>query len=139
MFPKRKSSISKCVECQKEIPGNQKYCSHSCQVKYRQQKYITEWKAGLKNGPMPIPRILRNYLIKEAGYKCQQCGFNKPNPSSNKSVLQVNHKDGNAFNQTPGNHEVLCPNCHAMTPTWGGLNHGKGRKTLHNLIKTKTN
>jgi hypothetical protein len=24
--------------------------------------------------------------------------------------------------------EILCPNCHSLTPTYGGLNRGKGRK-----------
>lgn len=32
--------------------------------------------------------------------------------------LELEHKDGNKQNNSRDNVELLCPNCHALTPTW---------------------
>jgi 5-methylcytosine-specific restriction endonuclease McrA len=43
--------------------------------------------------------------------------------------LELDHVDGNAGNNQIENLRVLCPNCHAQTPTAKGKNRGNGRKT----------
>lgn len=61
-------------------------------------------------------------LIKEnyKEYKCEICGINE---WQNKPiVLQLNHKDGNHFNNNIDNLEILCPNCHSQTDTFAGKN-----------------
>ena len=40
----------------------------------------------------------------------------------------MEHIDGNSENNNIENLELLCPNCHSLTPTFGALNKGKGRK-----------
>lgn len=53
-----------------------------------------------------IPKNLRNFIINLYG-KCE-------NPNCNESeVLDLHHIDGNHNNNSPENHGVLCPNCHA--------------------------
>lgn len=38
------------------------------------------------------------------------------------SVLQIHHIDGNHYNNEESNLQLLCPNCHSLTPTFGALN-----------------
>jgi len=70
----------------------------------------------------------KKYLLKEAGYKCSECYWNKINPSTGRSPLEVDHIDGNSENNISSNLRVLCPNCHSLTPTYKGLN-ATGRGT----------
>ena len=36
--------------------------------------------------------------------------------------------DGHSENNSLPNLKLLCPNCHSLTPTYGFLNKGNGRK-----------
>jgi hypothetical protein len=38
--------------------------------------------------------------------------------------LELDHKDGDRSNNELGNLRLLCPNCHALTPTYRGRNIG---------------
>lgn len=68
------------------------------------------------NGKGPHKRI----LIHERGHKCESCNntewLNEPIP------LELEHIDGNNRNQIRENLLLLCPNCHAKTPTYRGRN-----------------
>lgn len=61
---------------------------------------------------------LRVRLLKEGvmEHKCQQCGLlewnGKPIP------LELDHIDGNRFNNNLDNLRMMCPNCHAQTETY---------------------
>ncbi len=68
---------------------------------------------------------LREKLIEE-GYKderCEQCRHTtwqgRPIP------LELDHVDGDRTNNHLGNLRLLCPNCHALTPTYRGRNIGR--------------
>lgn len=68
---------------------------------------------------------VRIKLLKE-GYKeycCECCGLDTwmdaPIP------LELHHKDGNHYNNTLENFQLLCPNCHAQTDSWRGKNSAK--------------
>lgn len=62
-------------------------------------------------------KLLRDGL-KEA--KCEKCGntswHGQPIP------LEVHHVDGDKHNNELTNLQLLCPNCHALTPTYRGKN-----------------
>jgi 5-methylcytosine-specific restriction endonuclease McrA len=74
-----------------------------------------------------LSQPIRNYILKKNGCKCNRCGWCEPHPVSGKVPVQVHHKDGNPMNTKERNLEVLCPNCHALTPNWGAGNLGSGR------------
>lgn len=57
-------------------------------------------------GMTNLPKNLKNFIISLYG-KCE-------NPNCNESeVLDLHHIDENHKNNSPENHGVLCPNCHA--------------------------
>jgi len=108
---------------------NPSYCSQACNnaVRPKTVKELDSWLAGeigLSTGNGELKAVARQYLLKEAGYACTECGWNKPNPKTGKPILCVDHKDGNHRNNFRSNLVVLCYNCHALTPTFGALNIG---------------
>lgn len=89
-------------------------------------------------GPMPIEKVLvenspykggsyklKNRLIKLGLLKehCNKCGnthwLGEPIP------LELEHSNGNNRDNRIENLELLCPNCHAFTPTYRGKNKGR--------------
>jgi hypothetical protein len=63
----------------------------------------------------------RKRLLEESNYSCTSCGFSKTRECG-RTILEIDHVDGDSTNNTKENLRVLCPNCHALTPTfrnWG--------------------
>ncbi len=58
----------------------------------------------------------RTRVLQEANNVCELCGFNRTR-SDGKSVIQVDHIDGNHKNWSRSNLRALCPNCHAVDST----------------------
>lgn len=107
------------------------YCNSSCATKYKQFLLIQSWLNGEWDGSVKggeLSNSIKKYLLKEVEYKCSECSWNKVNPSTGRSPLEVDHIDGNSENNHPSNLKVLCPNCHSLTPTYKGLN-ATGRGT----------
>jgi len=131
-MPMPKKPRKKCLFCGKETPRpGYKYCSNACQIEYQYQSYIKKWKAGQVNGLQSIgivSRHIKRYLRKKFGDKCCLCGWSKINSKTGQVPLVADHIDGNWRNNTENNLRLLCPNCDALTPTYAGLNKGRGRK-----------
>jgi hypothetical protein len=119
----------KCLECQAECKN--KYCSLKCQATLRRKENIQLWLDGklsaVKGKVLNVKVFVREYLIEKAGNKCSKCGWDKINPITNKCPLEINHVDGDSSNSCPTNLEVICPNCHALTPNFRNLNKGSKR------------
>ena len=119
-----------CLNCGKKLNKNeQKYCSILCQNEYQRKQAIEKIfngeDSGLKQATTSNPKIkdsLRTYLLKRAEYKCEKCGCDWINPYSNQTILEIHHIDGDRTNNLENNLQVLCPNCHAMTPNYRSLN-----------------
>jgi hypothetical protein len=73
------------------------------------------------------PHLLRRFLKDYYGERCLRCGWSRRHPKTGNVPVEVEHIDGNWENSRLTNLTLLCPNCHALTPTFRGLNRGRGR------------
>ena len=88
------------------------------------------WNGGTQRPPLPLERYLvlggpsisthklRQRLLRADIFEavCQVCGHSHWNgrPIS----LELDHIDGNTKNNVLSNLRIICPNCHAHTPTY---------------------
>jgi hypothetical protein len=110
-------------------------------MEYQYKEFIRKWlkgdAEGGRGGKMSL--YVRRWLFERAENKCEallddgsRCGWSRINKKTGKIPLTVHHKDGNPNNGKPVNLELICPCCHSLTPTYGGLNKGNGRKSRKN-------
>jgi hypothetical protein len=121
----------KCKNCQTLVKRSMYfYCNLACLREYQYKQFIEKWLhrevSGTRIGG--ISSHVRRYLFRIYGEQCSLCGWNKRNPKTLKVPLEVDHIDGDYKNSYLENLRLICPNCHALTPTFRGLNKGKGRK-----------
>lgn len=90
--------------------------------------------ARIKNGPLDLKdilngnqsqystNVLKQRLITEGikEHKCEHCNNSLWN--GKEIPLELNHIDGISNNHFLSNLELLCPNCHAQTPTYKARN-----------------
>lgn len=127
---KNKDLIKTCLRCNELIiysreTRNNKFCCHDCSAKYKTDQVVKAWiedssTATAKQGG--LSNAIRNHLISEANGKCNRCGRSDIHPVTGNYVVEVDHVDGDRYNNTPENLEVLCANCHSLTPTFKGGN-----------------
>ncbi len=125
-----KPRYTHCLNCGKEITAKyNRYCNVFCENEFQYKKYIAEWRDGkVSGGRAEVSEHVRRYIFNKFDNKCSKCKWHEINPFSNKSTLQIDHTDGDSSNHKEENLNLLCPNCHSLTATYGGLNKGKGRK-----------
>jgi len=129
--PKKKKQVY-CLWCDNVlISSAKKYCSRHCQNNYKYETYIIKWKTGLVSGNIGqegISNYIRKYLFEKHHDKCTKCGWSEIHTITKLIPLQVEHIDGNCHNNKEENLDLLCPNCHSLTPTYGSLNKGKSKR-----------
>lgn len=117
--------------------GN-KYCSVDCRQYYEYNTYIQNWLSGLESGnigeQLGVSAHVRRYMFEKHNSSCQRCGWAQRNEYTGRIPLTIHHTDGNAAKTTPDNLELLCPNCHSLTATYGGSNRGNGRKARYTKV-----
>lgn len=117
MVERKKMKI--CLYCNAEFKPSRnslgKYCSNKCQHLH-QRKPFEELK-----GPVAI----RKRILELRGHYCSICEntvwMGQPIP------LDMDHIDGDHTNNSEDNLRLICPNCHAQTPTYKAKNKGNGR------------
>ena len=120
-----------------------KYYCIKCQAINSYNQYITRLRLGLEGGgigitTIAVSRYIKHYLWEKYQSKCSKCGWNQKHPLTGKVPLEINHIDGNAENNSDENLELICPNCHSLTPNFRNLNKGNGRKWRLDKIHSYT-
>ena len=127
----RDRTTTNCIRGGKDIPGWQKFCSKDCSSRHINERYISSWLNGEHSGNQPggeMSNFVRDYMLKSVNYKCPKCGWAEKHPKTGLSPLNIHHKDGDDSNNVITNLEVMCPNCHSLTETFGALNRRKSKK-----------
>jgi hypothetical protein len=80
--------------------------------------------ADLTDGKIRTGTVVKRVLLREGWqHRCARCELERwldgPIP------LELDHIDGDRRNSDPSNLRLLCPNCHALTPTYRGRNIGR--------------
>lgn len=111
-----------CVICGGPTTWRYPTCSRACGSKLKRQKIIEDFNLGRISQRGTLRKILRDLR----GWRCSDCSIEMWRDVE--APLEVDHIDGDPTNNSPENVRLLCPNCHALTPTWGSRNRGRGRK-----------
>lgn len=120
-----------CVVCGTSLHGkccHQTFCSKKCWITHKEIKNIEVWVTTGMYKKKQLTSVGRGYYINIRGNCCEMCGWNKINPYTGKSPLNVDHIDGDCTNNILENIRVLCPSCHSLTSTYGSLNKGKSKR-----------
>lgn len=64
-------------------------------------------------------RLIREGYIKD---ECQRCGWHEKVSGAEFTPCELHHKDGNSHNHLRENLELICPNCHSLTPNYRAKN-----------------
>lgn len=122
MNPKR------CTHCNAPLLGNQKrFCTLRCHQDYNFKLRLAVLIAGDYPPVINNAHFLRRALVQLFGERCSRCGWSERHPKTGRVPIEVEHLDGDWKNNELENLTLLCPNCHALTPTFRALNKGRGR------------
>ncbi|QGH74374.1 HNH endonuclease [Streptomyces phage Spilled] len=113
----------KCLNsCGKMLQAGRTYCSTFCEHFH----HLAAWQQGeWTPTSLEFPRWLREWVI---GWGCSICRWKEKNPVTGKIPVQIDHINGDSSDHSFANIRALCPNCHSLTPNYGALNKGNGRK-----------
>jgi hypothetical protein len=127
-----------CLNCKGSIlfkgyTYDHKYCSNQCQADLRAKKALEKHRQDFQEGKCKSRPRIRQLLTESRGYKCECCGISEWQGKD--IVLQVDHINGDPYNNNPDNLRLICPNCHSQTDTFAGANRGNGRWSKENLAR----
>jgi hypothetical protein len=148
------SSPKKCLHCSALIPYQARansYCGSSCFAKHSNPKRprkntcpscggpkakrtstmcrkckVLQWNA-IDVRSAGCDQLRRKILIRDRGLSCEKCHLSEWNDEP--IPIEMDHINGDSADNRPENLRLLCPNCHAQTPTFKNHNRGNGRKS----------
>ena len=130
-FNKGKKHTRKCANCGNDLPQTaKKYCCLECQQEKQYKDFIERWKRGEEDGVSGrygVSNHIKRYLFEKHHYKCEKCDWGEENPITHNIPLQIHHINGDCTDNREENLQLLCPNCHSLTETFGNLNKNSKR------------
>lgn len=125
-----RNHVNECINCGEKVKiSSQKYCSMKCQHEFQRKEKVKKWKEGFITGNIGkrgLSNSIRKYIFEKFNFKCSLCGWGEINDYTKKTPLTIHHKNGDCYDQSEENLDLLCPNCHSLTSTYGGANKGNG-------------
>jgi hypothetical protein len=92
------------------------------------QQLMLPWNEFIDKVGQADNYLVRKRLFLEQEGRCNRCDsyewLGEP------IALELEHKNGDHHDNSRDNIEILCPNCHALTPTWRGRNKRKKYGTI---------
>jgi hypothetical protein len=85
-------------------------------------------------------RLRKKIVLEDQDYRCLHCGISEW--QGIRITLELDHIDGNRYNDKRENLRCLCPNCHSITDTWkvGSVKKtGKRKCTDKEIVKAFEN
>ena len=109
------------------------------------------WNKGLRGRYMPI-RSLASILVKGSSFqsfklkkrlfienikpqRCEDCGWAKMSDDG-RIPLELDHVNGDKYDNRIENLRILCPNCHSLRPTHRGRNKRSSPARVVKLVNT---
>lgn len=107
------------------------FCNRECETAHRTWGYVGRWLRGEETGYQAtsgdVATAVRNFIRSLNGTAaCWECGWCRTHSVTGVVPTQIDHIDGDWHNCRSENLRLLCPSCHSLTPTFGGLNKGRG-------------
>ena len=112
-----------CLRCGHFVP--QKFGPDYCGYCVLSMRNTALWLAGEldgRNGSGGLACYARRYVREVHGPACWRCGWCVVHPITGRVPTQIDHIDGDRSNCAIENLQLLCPNCHSLTETFGALN-----------------
>ena len=112
--------------------SNTRYCSNDCYIADTAARQLERWLAGGYNlpnhGDGRVPEYVKRWWFATHGERCSRCGWAERRSIDGRIPLSCDHVDGDCTNNRRENVRLLCPNCHALTDTYGSLNKVSQRR-----------
>lgn len=110
-----------CLTCGKQLNKNAtKYCSKKCEKEFQLCTYIEQWKEGKHTGTIgikkPVPSKYIQTYFKKQQQICSECKIEQWN--NQPLTMEIDHINGNRYDNSIQNLRLLCPNCHSQTNTF---------------------
>lgn len=127
-----RATYGNCLYCGEKLTVRRnQYCSQSHNKEHKHELFMQAWLAGdlskVSQSDGSMTSAVPYNLLKYRGAKCEVCGWNEIHPVTGRVPVQIDHVDGDVTNNSFSNLMILCPNHHALTPTYGYLNSNSSR------------
>lgn len=116
----------KCANCDNTVQGNSyTYCRECIDKGVHRRGYGTPVEQ------YRTDRHRKMKLLQDRGHRCENCGLTEW--IGHPITLELHHVDGDADNNNRENLQLLCLNCHSLSPTFRAKNKvtGTNRRKIY--------